>query len=712
MNIVKIFFLLLLLQISVYTSAQTKKNLTIEDAVIGRGSYLMPESPQSLMWRDNNNYVRIIGDTLFQYGILKEKKEVLLTFAELKKTAPKVDDLAITGFPSFEFISPNEICFRTHDRFIIFNLVEKKFGRQLLIPSGSDNLDFSGNKLSIAFTKGQNLFMADENGEKQITFDHAAGIVNGQEVHRREFGIEKGTFWSPNANYLAFYRKDESMVKDYPLVDFMARQAEHTPVKYPMAGMNSHQVTVGIYNRQTGKTVFLDSGKPDDHYLTNISWSPDEKFIYLAELNRGQDHLKMNQYDVATGKKIKTLFEEKNDTYVEPQHPLVFFQENSGQFFYWSRSDGWFHLYLYDTNGKKLNQITKGEWEVTDFYGADTRYAYFQATKESPVERHLYKADIVTGKISRLDNAEGTHSATFSPDKKYLIDHWVAANVPGETDLLSSNGKKIKNIHSAADPAENFLFGKNEIFTIKAADNKTDLFCRMILPPAFDPSKKYPAIIYVYGGPHVQLVNNTWHNDVRWWEYYMASNGYILFTVDNRGSANRGQAFEDVTFRHLGIVETADQMRGVDYLKSLPYVDSTRLGVHGWSYGGFMTLNLMLRHPETFKVGVSGGPVVDWAMYEVMYGERYMDTPQENPKGYEETNLLNHVKNLQGKLMLIHGVQDETVVIQHSMKFLNECIRQNKQVDFFAYPTHPHNVRGRDRVHLMEKISQYFFDYL
>nr|MBD3620921.1 DPP IV N-terminal domain-containing protein [Sunxiuqinia sp.] len=563
-----------------------------------------------------------------------------------------------------------------------------------------------------AYTNGQNLFVLNENGEKQITFDSAEGIVNGQYVHRREFGITKGTFWSSTGRKLAFYRKDESMVKDYPLVDYMTRQAELEPVKYPMAGMTSHQVTLGIYDLETGKTNFLNTGEPDDHYLTNISWDLQDKYIYLAELNRGQDHMQLNQYEAATGKKTKTLFEEKSKTYVEPQHPLVFSKKNPEQFYYLSRKDGWFHLYLYDTDGKQLNQITKGNWEVTEFYGTDDQFVYIQATKESPVERHLYRVKISNGEMTQIDGDAGTHSGKFSPDKKMVIDSWEACNVPHKTYLRSVSGELIQTLHAATDPASEYEFGKNEIFTIKADDNKTDLFCRMILPPGFDSKKKYPAIIYVYGGPHLQMINNSWHYDVNWWHYYMAQNGYILFTVDSRGSANRGAAFENIIHRNLGLAETADQVKGAEYLRNLPYVDANRIGVHGWSYGGFMTLNLMLRHPETFKVGVSGGPVVDWSMYEVMYGERYMDAPQENPKGYQESNMINHVDKLKGKLMIIHGTQDETVVMQHSMQFLRECVRQNKAVDFFAYPTHEHNVSGKDRLHLMQKISQYFFDYL
>ncbi len=706
-----VHFTILFCLLSTLAFAQ-KKSLTLEDAVLGKSGHLRVEKPLGLAWRNNKHFVRVENDTLFQYTVSKAPKEVLLTKKGFGQAASLNGKLTYSSFPDFSFVNENTIRFRKHQQLILFNLETKQIELHLEIPDNAENLDFCEASRTAAYTNGQNLFVLNENGEKQITFDSAEGIVNGQYVHRREFGITKGTFWSSTGRKLAFYRKDESMVKDYPLVDYMTRQAELEPVKYPMAGMTSHQVTLGIYDLETGKTNFLNTGEPDDHYLTNISWDLQDKYIYLAELNRGQDHMQLNQYEAATGKKTKTLFEEKSKTYVEPQHPLVFSKKNPEQFYYLSRKDGWFHLYLYDTDGKQLNQITKGNWEVTEFYGTDDQFVYIQATKESPVERHLYRVKISNGEMTQIDGDAGTHSGKFSPDKKMVIDSWEACDVPHQTYLRSVSGELIQTLHTATDPASEYEFGKNEIFTIKADDNKTDLFCRMILPPGFDSKKKYPAIIYVYGGPHLQLINNSWHYDVNWWHYYMAQNGYILFTVDSRGSANRGAAFENIIHRNLGLAETADQVKGAEYLRNLPYVDANRIGVHGWSYGGFMTLNLMLRHPETFKVGVSGGPVVDWSMYEVMYGERYMDAPQENPKGYQESNMINHVDKLKGKLMIIHGTQDETVVMQHSMQFLRECVRQNKAVDFFAYPTHEHNVSGKDRLHLMQKISQYFFDYL
>ncbi len=706
--------ILLLVLITFFQNAFTQnKNFTIEDAIVGRYSYLAPDRPSGLKWRDAGNYVLVENGELIQHSAKNDKKEVLLTLDEINKAGEEID-VNFDVLPAFTFVDENMMRIRFGVQLLKFDLSEKEFTLKLDIPYDSDKLDFCDANNTLAYVKGQNLFILNHEGEKQITFDTKPGIVNGQEVHRREFGISKGIFWSPNGNYIAFYRKDESMVEDYPLVDYMARQALHTPVKYPMAGMQSHHVTLGIYNLQTGKTVFLKTGEPKDHYLTNISWGPNEKFIYMAELNRDQNHMQLNQYHVSSGEKTKTLFEEKSKTYVEPQHPIIFSKKNPEQFYYQSRKNGWNHLYLYDTNGKKLQQLTQGEWEVTNFYGFDEseKNIYIQATKETPTERHVYKVSIRNGNITKLSNEAGTHSARFSKDKSSFIDQWTAFDTPLKYDLISSSGKLEKNIHTAIDKTAEYSFGENKIFTIKAADKKSDLYCRMILPPDFNPSQKYPVIIYVYGGPHAQLVNHTWHNSARWWQYYMASQGYIAFTLDNRGSANRGKDFEDVIHRQLGKHETADQMQGVKYLLEQAFVDSNRIGVHGWSYGGFMTLKLMLHHSDIFKVGVAGGPVVDWKMYEIMYGERYMDHPEDNPEGYKESEMTNHVSNLNGKLMLIHGAQDQTVVMQHSMKFIRECVKQNKPVDFFAYPIHPHNVRGKDRVHLMEKVSQYFMDYL
>lgn len=707
-------FISLLAFVFIISGISAQQTMSLKDATLGSSSYLKPAMPEQLKWKDARHYVMIKGNNLVQFDIRNNQQTELLSLADLNSALQQKEINGLKSFPQFSFIGESKIWFQTAGSLIILNLGNKTIATILEYPADAGNPDFCPANTMLAYTVKNNLFTSGISGKEQITADSNPYIVNGATVHRNEFGIDKGTFWSPSGNQLAFYRMDETMVGDYPLVDFMAREAELVNVKYPMAGMTSHQVKLGIYNLKTKQTVYMKTGEPADHYLTNISWSPDEKSIFIAELNREQNHMKLNRYDAASGELIKTVLEEKDEKYVEPQHPILFSKNDPEKFYLRSNRDGYNHIYLYATDGSQISQITKGNWEVTNLLGFDAKeeFMFFEATKENPTERNLYRITVRSGKTDKLTEDAGTHSGLLSPDQQNIIDRWTSTNVPGQADLISVKDGSKQTVFEAENTLKSFDLGENTVFTIKADDGITDLYCRMIKPNNFDPSKKYPVIVYVYGGPHAQLVNKTWHNDARWWQYYMAGKGYIAFTVDSRGSANRGKTFENVIHRRLGVAETADQMKGIDYLKSLPYVDENRIGVHGWSYGGFMTLNLMLKHPETFKVGVAGGPVVDWNMYEIMYGERYMDTPQENPTGYEGSNMLNYADNLSGKLMLIHGVQDQTVVMQHSIKFLKKCIDLNKQVDFFVYPTHEHNVRGNDRLHLMEKISNYFLENL
>jgi len=708
----QITILLILFFIVFGVSAQ--KTLSLKDATLGASSYLKPEMPEQVKWRDARRFVMVKDSILFQQEIQKNDQSKILSLSELNTALNAGGMKSINSFPVFSFINPSQLWFLAANQVVILNLDTKQVNQNIQYPADAENLDFCTTKSSLAYTVNNNLFTTGTSGVQKITNDENLHIINGKAVHRNEFGIDKGTFWSSAGNKLAFYHMDETMVGDYPLVDYMTREAELVNIKYPMAGMTSHQVKLGIYDLATKQTIYMKTGEPLDHYLTNICWSPDEKSIIIQELNREQNHMKLNQYDVVTGDLIKTVLEEQDDKYVEPVHPIFFSKIDPEKFYLQSRRDGWNHVYEYNIRGQLIAQITKGDWEVTELSGFDAKEEnmFFEATKESPIERHFYRINIRSGKTDKLTADAGTHSCISSPDQQNIIDRWTSTNIPGQLDLISTKKDSKQILFEASNTLKDFDLGENAVFTIKAADGATDLYCRMIKPNKFDPTKKYPVIIYVYGGPHAQLVNKTWQNDARWWQYYMASKGYIAFTVDSRGSDNRGKAFENVIHRQLGVIETADQMKGIDYLKSLPYVDVNRIGVHGWSYGGFMTLNLKLKYPEIFKVAVAGGPVVDWSMYEVMYGERYMDTPQENPEGYKNANVMNYVDKLSGKLMIIHGVQDQTVVMQQSLQFLKKCIDLDKQVDFFVYPTHEHNVRGNDRLHLMEKISNYFLDNL
>ncbi len=551
-------------------------------------------------------------------------------------------------------------------------------------------------------------------------------VVLGESVHRNEFGINGGLFWSPKQSRLAFYRMDQSMVVDYPLVNTKAREAEPMPIKYPMAGMQSHWVTVGVYEPATEKLVYLNTCRDTtvherEMYLTNVAWSPDEKYVFIAKVNREQNHMWLEQYDAATGAFMKVLFEETNPRYVEPCEPMMFTPKGD-QFLWFSMRDGYKHLYLYNADGSLVKQVTKGKYEVEEFIQFDKKgeHIFVYANKDNLAGRNAYRVNLKDGTMWRLTLDNGTHSVVLNADGSNFVDVYSSVEMPARAMWNSvkygKNGQFSKHtaheFYRAENPLKDYAMPGIKLGTIKAADGKTDLYYRLITPPNMKPGEKYPTLVYVYGGPHSQLVTDSWLAGGNLYFLRLAQQGYVVFTLDNRGTDNRGFEFESCTHRRLGEIEMADQMEGVKFLQSLPYVDKDRMGVEGWSFGGFMTITMKLAHPEVFKVGCAGGPVIDWKWYEIMYGERYMDTPQENPEGYEATSLLGKAKNLQGRLLVIQGAEDNTVVPQHSTEFIERCINNFKQVDYFAYPHHEHNVLGRERLHLYQKMFQYYEDFL
>lgn len=691
------------------------KLLTIEDAIIGQWRALYPTTFYNLQWKGNSSDFTFQDATkIYQQSATKSDSTVLLTIDDLNTALNNADIDSIKRIPYFDWETENELHFYSKNTWCLYSVSSKKITATIEVPKNAENKTLFIKDKKIAYTIDNNLYVATADNEQlTITDDPNKENVYGQSVSRNEFGINGGIFWSPNGKAIAFYRKDESNVKEYPLVDVTTREAEADPIKYPMAGMKSEHVSLGVFNFETKKTVYIErEDTVSEKYLTNISWSPDEKSIYIQVLNRAQDHMKLNKYNAENGEFIATLFEETNTKYVEPQHQLIFIDGKSDQFVYQTKNDGYNHAYLYRKNGDLIRQITKGEWEITNILSVDKNTMYYISTQESPIERHLYKVDLKNGKTEKLTSVKGTHNVYLNKSAKYFIDKYSSTTIPNNIDVYSIKGRKVREVLSATNPLKDYKMPKMEIGTIKAADNKTHLYYRLIKPVDFDPTKKYPVIIYVYGGPHAQLIQDRWLGSARMWQYFMAQKGYVMFTLDNRGSANRGLEFENVIHRNCGVNEMNDQMEGVKYLKNLEYVDENRIGVHGWSYGGFMTTSLMVTHPDVFKVGAAGGPVIDWKYYEVMYGERYMDTPEENPEGYKSTSLLPKAKDLEGKLMIIHGAIDPTVVWQNSQLFLLECIKHQIPIDYFVYPRSGHNMRGYTRVHLMQKVTDYFDDYL
>lgn len=614
-------------------------------------------------------------------------------------------------------------------------------------PENAENITSNGNR-AYAYTIGQSLYVFD-GGSVSVAESENSQITYGQTVSRNEFGIENGIFWSPDGSKLAFYRKDDSKVTDFPLLDITTRTGSLKSIKYPMNGMDSENVRLGVYDRATGKTVWCDVDEYGyDQYLTNISWSPDSRNIFIQVLDRTQKHLKLNMYRAADGSFARTVLTEDDSRYVEPLDPLRFVKGTYSFIYRTNNRDGFRNLYLCDTLGT-VRRLTAVDADV-EYLANDGRFVYYTSAEVSPVENHLFRievripgvpalrhsqrpksgsqslsmgqslsripADIVAkakfGKPVRLTAEEGWHTISLNDDCTKFIDSYSSFNVPQVTDLRAADGKLIRNLSTASDPLKDYKTGEVLFGTVKSADGQYDNWYRLFLPTDFDPARKYPVILYVYGGPHSQMVQDTWLGQVRMWEMLMAQKGYIVYVQDNRGTQNRGAEYEKAIHRHCGQNEMADQMVGINMLKSLPFVDSDRIGVHGWSYGGFMTISLMTNYPETFKVGVAGGPVIDWKWYEVMYGERYMDTEATNPEGFAQTSLINNVNNLKGKLLICQGAIDNTVVWQHSLSFVQKCVERNVQLDYFPYPCSEHNVFGRWRIHLMDKVTNYFDDYL
>ena len=708
--------ILLLTAMTLPMSAQ--KLFTLEDLNFGGTNFhnLRPQNMYLTWWGDQ--LVRTDVEECYLVNTKTGKETLLFTLDDINKWAGGDDNYYVRHLTNATFPYPNEklVLLGFKKSMILLDFEKKQIIWQDSISKQNSN-EWCATSKATVYKKDNQLFVVDGQGNKQqLSKDGSREIVYGESVHRNEFGIDKGTFWSPDGQRLAFYRMDQSMVTDYPQVDIFPRSATYEPDKYPMAGMTSHQVTVGVYDLKTKKTVYLQAGDPTDRYFTNITWSPDSKTIYMFELNRDQNDCRLVSYDATTGNRLQELYRETSDKYVEPLNPILFLPWDSNLFIMQSQHDGYNHLYLYNVKGEFVKQLTKGSWVVMDVLGFNqkNKSIIIASNEKHPLQRNLYAVNLKTLKRTPLDNGEGVHRGALSASGTLLYDKYSTPTIPNAIDVtkISNQKPQSSNLLTAEDPWKDYIVPQFECGSIKAADGVTDLYWRMVKPHDFDATKKYPTVVYVYGGPHAHNVEASWHWYSRSWETYMAQKGYIVFILDNRGSENRGRDFEQATFRQLGQIEMLDQMKGVEYLRSLPYVDMNRLGVHGWSFGGFMTISLMTNYPDVFKVGVAGGPVIDWKWYEVMYGERYMDTPQQNPEGYAKTSLIEKAGNLKGKLQIITGYNDNTVVPQHCLSFLNACIKAGTQPDFFAYPGEEHNMRGHASVHLHERITQYFEDYL
>ena len=700
------FAIALMMTFTLSAQESERKLLSIEDVVLNRE--LSPKTFPVQWVGQSDSYSTVEGETLVATDARNNKKRTIISLEELNS----ILSTDFKRFPAYAWEDDNSLIVNAHSQRNIIDLKTRKVSAAYKIPVGANLTRQSGKGGIYAYTKENNLFCFDGEREHQITNFEDKNIVCGQSVSRNEFGISGGIFFSPDGKKIAFYQKDESRVTDFPLLDINTRTGTLRNIKYPMNGMDSEHVSLGVYDIASGKTTYLNVTDFDaERYLTCITWSPDSERIYIQVLDRAQKNIHLNSYNASTGEFLKQILSEHNDRWVEPQYQLVFLKNDPSRFIYSTDNrDGFWNLYICNNEGK-VERLTKVNADVK-YVAQDDKFVYYTSAEVSPAENHLFKVEIASGKATRLTKEAGWHEPVMSKSGKFYLDTYSSLNVPRVVDLGRTDLKPSRELFRAEDPTVGYNFCNIELGKIKSADGKFDNFYRLIKPLDFDPTKKYPVILYVYGGPHSQMVKNNYQASLRRWEMYMAQHGYVVFVMDNRGTQNHGAEYEKAIHRQCGQAEMEDQMVGMRWLMSHDWVDQERIGVHGWSYGGYMTISLITNYPDVFKVGVAGGPVIDWKWYEVMYGERYMDNTHNNPEGFAKTSLINKATSLKGKLLICQGAVDNVVVWQHSLSFIRECIKNHVQVDYFPYPCAEHNVYGKDAVHLYQKITNYFEDYL
>ena len=716
--LIYIFFLQFLFALSQENLNQYSQ-ISLEDAILNRWEFY-PDKVQSLQWNNELDFYSFLIDTtmyLFKEDDsekLKFKKFKEITLNELNESLSNIKlfkEDTLTRIPSVKWLNASTFKFQHKSGVYHVNIKDDLYSNLVLeYPDEAKNIDYNFNQNSLAYTIENNLYVSntDEIKLKINPNKNEQNVVYGQAVHRYEFGIYKGIFWSPKGDKMAFYRKDENKVDNYPLISLIDTTTLVENIKYPMSGDNSHFVQIGIFDIDRKNIVYLNTGYPSDHYLTNICWDPSGEYIYVALLNREQDFLKLNKYDANSGEFLKTLFTESDEKYVQPLNPMIFL--NDDEFLWRSERDGFDHFYLYNSRGKKIQKLTQGNIVVKDYIGFKNNEIFFTAYSADGLDVDLYSYSIsnqIQKKITK--KLPGYHNIKISPSGKFFIDEFSNLKTPGIQQIIDFKGNSVVVINESSDPFKKHNSSNIELFQLEA-DDGTILNCRLIKPNNFNESKKYPVLIYVYNGPMVQLITNSWRANTPLWMDYLANQDFLIFTIDGRGSENRGKEFEQIIFNELGKIEMKDQITGYNYLASLDYVDSNKIALYGWSYGGFMATSLLLNNPNIFTCAVAGGPVIDWRFYEIMYTERYMNSPMKNESGYSNTNLLNHVDNLEDPLLLIHGLEDDIVVLHHSLAFIKECVSKNKKVDYFVYPGHSHNVYGKDRLHLMTKIIDYIIE--
>jgi len=653
------------------------------------------------------------------------KTHVLVSAEKLESLMepPKGQPSQKTGLgrhpPSGYFWAPDSkaLLFAGEDQLVWLDL--QTMTSRVLFQSTSEIQDpkISPDGKLVSYLENHDLWVVPSAGgaPTQITTNGTIALLHGELdwVYPEELDLGTAYWWSPNSQRIAFLQIDESKVNQYPLVDLTSYAGTTEFERYPNAGDPNPIVRVGVAGIGGRETKWMDTGADDQVYLARVDWTPDSRQLAIQRLTRSQKHLDLLLADAASGRSTVLLTEE--DPYWINIADDLHFLKNSDRFVWSSERSGFRHLYLYSRDGKLVSQLTKGDWVVTGLQGMDEAagYVYYTSSQKSPIESHLYRVALTGGQPQQLTHEPGSHFPLLAPDATAWVDRYTTAMLPMRVDLYNADGKHLAVINENKIPdLADYHLSPVKFLTVKA-DDGTTLYGSIIKPPDFDPSKRYPVIMDIYGGPGVQTVRDLWEGASSLWKQMMAQKGFIIFSLDNRGMSGRGHAFETPIYHHFGQVELQDQLAGVRYLKSQPWVDSSRIGFTGWSFGGYMTLTAMFNAPGVFKAAFAGAPVTDWRQYDTIYTERYMGSPQENPAGYKDSSPVNHAANLQGKLLIAHGTGDDNVHFANTVELEEKLIDADKYAEVVMYPGRGHGITDPPaRIQLFQRVTQFFLDNL
>ncbi len=727
----KIFFVYCIAGILLIAQTE-KKGLTLDD--IFNSAKFSGKTVNGVHWlKDGAHYSYYERDTsakatnIFVYGVREKSGTLLLSTAALKlnpadppfrfttyQWAPDEKQiLFISAPPEREYLSR----LTPAGNIFLYDLPSQSFRRLTNVADPQYNVKLSPDGKFVGFVRNNNIYTIEiaSGAEHQLTTDGAEHIINGKFdwVYEEEFEISDGWQWSPDSKHIAFWRLDENRVPEYTLTEWDSLHLQLIPMRYPKAGEPNSIVKIGVVDIQSSSTKWMDLGTNDDMYIPRILWTLDPTVLSIQRMNRGQNVLELLYADISTGT-TRTVLRETDDKWVDVTNDLTFLKDD--KFIWPSERDGYRHLYLYKNDGILLNQITKGRWDVESFYGVDEKAGdvYYSSAEVSPLERQIYKIQLDGKNKQRLTTIPGTHSANFSPSRQYFLDTYSNISTPPKIALVRNDGNTLSMIEENTNPAlHDVQLGNTTFLTFMTSDG-VQLNASIMKPADFDSTKKYPVLVYTYGGPGSQVVLNMWErtSDVLWYSY-LGQHGYLIFMVDNRGTGARGKEFKTAGYRNLGKWEVNDQVEGAKYLSSLQYVDKNRIGIWGWSYGGYLTSMVILNAADYFKTAIAVAPVTSWRYYDNIYTERYMGIPQNNPIGFVESSPITYAAKLKGKFLLIHGTSDDNVHFQNTANFVSALEKSNKQFSVMFYPDKNHGIYGgATRLNLYTLMTNFILENL